>query len=194
MTWSYSSNKSDWLLYSFSKGKCYVLTILDLTKAESQLANLQTPDVLNIIINPLSGMEFLSLGYMSSMIQPFQKLYSNFLKSLRESCYCKVCVPPTKTQDCATQVCWHKAQVSPAGSLLCKLRGSVKELCCSQDFLSSSFTYYGSTENCPVVHLRMSGRQFESTTRQAGLTPRQQGFLNVIWNRDTQNDAWSERL
>jgi hypothetical protein len=33
--------------------------------------------------------------------------------------------------------------------------------------------YYGSTENCPVVDSRMSGRQFKSMTGQAGLTPGQ---------------------
>jgi hypothetical protein len=108
--------------------------VLDLTEAESQLANLQTEDVLKIIINTLSGMEFLSLGWMSSMIQPFQKLFSNFLKSLRESCYCKVCVPPNKTQNLATRVCRHKAQVSPAGSSLCEPRGSAKAMRRSWDF------------------------------------------------------------
>jgi hypothetical protein len=44
----------------------------------------------------------------------------------------------------------------------------------TRDGTSVNCHYYGSTENCPVVDSRMSGRQFKSMTGQAGLTPGQQ--------------------
>jgi hypothetical protein len=41
--------------------------------------------------------------------------------------------------------------------------------------------YYGSTENCPVVDLRMSGRQFKSTTGRAWFTPRERGLKAEVF-------------